>query len=93
MNDSITWIIVLAVVAGLAGLGYWLYRAGHYKNGLTFLGEVRTEMRKVSFPTREEVIATTIVVVVTSAVFAVYLWIADLLIQKGYVGLVKVLGS
>jgi preprotein translocase subunit SecE len=93
MTDWMTWTIVLAVVAGLAGLGYWLYRAGHWARSVSFLSEVRSEMRKVSFPTREEVIATTIVVVVTSAIFAVYLWIADFLIQKGYVGLVKVLGS
>jgi len=88
-----TWIIVLVVVAALAGLGYWLFRAGHWARGLGFLGEVRSEMRKVSFPSREEVIGTTIVVIVTSVIFAVYLWIADFLIQKGYVGLVKVLGS
>jgi preprotein translocase subunit SecE len=92
-SDQITWIIVLAVVAALAGLGYWLYRAGHWKRFTTFLGEVRTEMRKVSFPTRDEVIGTTIVVIVTSVIFAVYLWMADIVIQKGYVGLVKVLGS
>jgi preprotein translocase subunit SecE len=88
-----TWIIVLVVVAALAGLGYWLFRAGHWARGLAFLSEVRSEMRKVSFPTREEVIGTTIVVIVTSVIFAIYLWIADFLIQKGYVGLVKVLGS
>jgi len=88
-----TWIIVLVVVAALAGLGYWLFRSGHWAKGLAFLGEVRSEMRKVSFPTREEVIGTTVVVIVTSVIFAIYLWIADFLIQKGYVGLVKVLGS
>jgi preprotein translocase subunit SecE len=93
MTDWITWTIVLVVVAALAALGYWLVRAGHWARGLGFLGEVRSEMRKVSFPTREEVIGTTIVVIVTSVIFAVYLWIADFLIQKGYVGLVRVLGS
>ena len=34
-----------------------------------FLSEVRTEMRKVSFPARDEVVSTTIVVIVTSVVF------------------------
>ena len=58
-----------------------------------FLGEVRSEMRKVTFPTRDEVVGTTIVVVVTSAIFAVYLWIADFLIQQGYVGIIRVFGS
>ena len=55
-----------------------------------FLAETRVEMRKVSFPSRDEVTATTIVVLITSFVFAVFLWITDIVIQRGYVGIVKV---
>jgi preprotein translocase subunit SecE len=55
-----------------------------------FLSETRIEMRKVSFPGRDEVVATTVVVLITSVVFAAYLWAADLLIQRGYVGIIKV---
>ena len=91
MSDQIGWIITLVVVAALAGLVFWLIRGGHWAKFATFLGEVRTEMRKVSFPTRDEVVGTTIVVIVTSIIFAIYLWIADLLIQQGYVGLIRVL--
>jgi len=54
-----------------------------------FLSEVRAEMKKVSFPSRDEVVGTTIVVVVTSFVFAFYLWLADLVIVQ----LFKVMGS
>jgi len=57
-----------------------------------FLSEVRSEMRKVSFPSKDEVVGTTIVVIVTSFVFAVFLFAADQLIVLGYQGLVKVLG-
>jgi len=57
-----------------------------------FLSEVRAEMRKVSFPTRDEVVATTIVVVVTSFVFAVFLFAADRLIIWGYQNIVQVFG-
>ena len=53
-----------------------------------FLGEVRTEMKKVTFPSREEVIGTTGVVLITSVIFAIFLWIADLVIQRLYQGLV-----
>jgi preprotein translocase subunit SecE len=91
MSDQVTWIITLVVVAALAGLVFWLIRSGNWAKFGTFLGEVRTEMRKVSFPTRDEVVGTTIVVIVTSVIFAIYLWIADLLIQQGYVGLIRVL--
>ena len=57
-----------------------------------FLSEVRSEMRKVSYPSKDEVVGTTIVVVITSFVFAVFLFGADKLITLGYQGLVKVLG-
>jgi preprotein translocase subunit SecE len=55
-----------------------------------FLSEVRSEMRKVSFPTKDEVVATTIVVLVTSFVFAVFLYAADWLIVEGYQRIVQV---
>jgi preprotein translocase subunit SecE len=57
-----------------------------------FLSEVRAEMRKVSFPTRDEVVATTIVVLITSFVFAVFLFAADRLIIWGYQNIVQVFG-
>jgi preprotein translocase subunit SecE len=57
-----------------------------------FLSEVRTEMRKVSFPTRDEVVGTTIVVMVTSVIFGLYLFSADRIIQWAYQGIVKVFG-
>jgi preprotein translocase subunit SecE len=53
-----------------------------------FLSEVRAEMRKVSFPSRDEVMATTIVVLITSVVFAVFLFLADQLIVRGYQGII-----
>ena len=34
-------------------------------------------MAKVTFPSRDEVVGTTIVVIVTSAIFAAFLWVAD----------------
>ena len=52
-----------------------------------FLGEVRTEMKKVTFPSREEVVGTTGVVLVTSVIFAIFLWIADIVILRLYNGL------
>ena len=61
-----------------------------------FLPEVAAEMRKVTFPSRQEVIGTTAVVLVTSVIFALYLGLTDLLVSKGYAWLFeltsKVLG-
>ncbi|HEY0512113.1 MAG TPA: preprotein translocase subunit SecE [Thermoanaerobaculia bacterium] len=61
-----------------------------WKKATEFLSEVRTEMRKVSFPTRDEVVGTTIVVLVTSVIFAIFLFAADRLIILGYQGIVTV---
>jgi len=58
-----------------------------------FLTEVRSEMTKVSFPSRSEVTATTVVVLIASGIFAVYLWLADLVILNGYQWFVGLLGS
>ncbi|MFN7962906.1 MAG: preprotein translocase subunit SecE [Thermoanaerobaculia bacterium] len=56
-----------------------------------FLTEVRSEMKKVSFPSRDEVFGTTSVVLVTSALFAVYLWVVDKGILLGLNNLFKAL--
>ena len=47
-------------------------------NGRTFLTEVRNEMRRVTWPARKEVYATTVVVILTSTFFGLYLWGLDL---------------
>ena len=55
-----------------------------------FVAEVRSEVKKVTFPPRDEVVATTIVVLITSFVFAFFLFAADILIVRGYEFIVKV---
>jgi preprotein translocase subunit SecE len=43
----------------------------------TFLHEVAVEAKKVSWPTREEVVATTVVVIAASFVFGIFLYLCD----------------
>ncbi len=43
------------------------------KKTISFLKEVRVEMKKVTWPTREETIKYTLIVIGTSAVVAVFL--------------------
>jgi preprotein translocase subunit SecE len=47
----------------------------------SFYSDVRTEMRKVTTPSRKEVQGTTTVVIITVALFAVYFWIIDNLLN------------
>ena len=43
----------------------------------SYYGDVRSEMRKVTTPTRKEVEATTLVVIITVFIFGVYFWVVD----------------
>ena len=47
-----------------------------------FWRDTIAEMKKVTWPTRSEVVGTTVVVLVATIVFAVYLWGCDLLFYK-----------
>jgi preprotein translocase subunit SecE len=51
---------------------------GWWENSRNFLAEVRNETRRVTWPSRREVYATTVVVILTSAFFGLYLWGLDL---------------
>ena len=57
-------------------LGWW-QRAGE------FLREVRNEMKRVTWPSQREVYATTLVVILTSIFFGVYLFAVDLMFSAG----------
>ena len=49
----------------------------------SFYNDVRTEMRKVTAPSRKEVQATTTVVLVAIFVFGVYFFVIDYVINAG----------
>jgi preprotein translocase subunit SecE len=51
---------------------------GRFERGRLFLSEVRNELKRVTWPTQKEVYATTIVVILTSAFFGIYLFGLDL---------------
>ncbi len=66
---------------------------GWFGGAREFLGEVRNELRRVSWPTRKEVYATTFVVIVTSIFFGVYLWGVDLLLSEVVSRIFRLLGA
>jgi len=55
---------------------------GWWGRSRRFLAEVRNEMARVTWPSRKEVYATTLVVILTSAFFGVYLYGVDLILSK-----------
>lgn len=54
---------------------------GWWGRGREFFDEVRQEMKRVTWPSRREVYATTIVVIVTALFFGLYLFGVDLLLN------------
>jgi preprotein translocase subunit SecE len=65
---------------GLGGAIGWLPRK--LGEGRSFLSEVRSELKKVTWPSRKEVYSTTLVVIATSIFFGFYLWGLDLAMSR-----------
>ena len=55
---------------------------GRFERMRVFLSEVRNELKRVTWPSQKEVYATTIVVIVTSIFFGLYLFLLDLGIDR-----------
>jgi preprotein translocase subunit SecE len=66
---------------------------GWWGRSRRFLAEVRNEMGRVTWPNRKEVYATTIVVILTSILFGVYLWGVDLILDQLYRWLLRTVGA
>ena len=50
---------------------------GRIERARLFLSEVRNELKRVTWPSSKDVYATTVVVILTSAFFGIYLFILD----------------
>ena len=55
---------------------------GMFNRTVDFLRDVRSEMRKVTTPSREEVRTTTTVVIVTVFAFAAYFYVVDAVLSR-----------
>ena len=50
---------------------------GRFERGRVFLSEVRNELKRVTWPSQKEVYATTVVVILVSIFFGLYLFALD----------------
>ncbi|MCI0717064.1 MAG: preprotein translocase subunit SecE [Chlorobi bacterium] len=50
---------------------------------INFFGDIVKEMRKVTWPKREELKESTLVVIITSLIFAAFVYIIDKIINEG----------
>jgi preprotein translocase subunit SecE len=80
-----------AITGAAAGVGEKV--SGTIANAREFLHDVRVEMKQVTWPSREDVVSTTGVVVATVFFFGVFLTVVDWLVQKGVTYILKVYGG
>jgi preprotein translocase subunit SecE len=66
---------------------------GWWGRSRRFLTEVKNEMSRVTWPSRREVYATTLVVILTSMFFGIYLYGIDLILDALYRWLLSTVGA
>ncbi len=68
---------VLILLFGLVVAAYFFIKSAQGERFLYFLKETKIELRKVVWPSREETVKTTGIVVIAVIVVAIFLWIVD----------------
>ena len=63
-----------------------------YTNPFQFIQQVRSEVSKITWPTRREVLITTIMVFIMSAIAALIFALVDLLIRSGIQSVLNIFG-
>ncbi len=53
-----------------------------FEQAIQFFREVKVELQKVTFPTRQETVGSTVVVLVLTAIIAIYLGFSDWLLAR-----------
>lgn len=53
-----------------------------FKRGINYLREVGEEMRKVSWPTRQQVVESSVIVVLLSVILAVFTFTVDFILNR-----------
>ena len=61
-----------------------------FSKAVTFLAEVKTEVKKVTWPTRREAMSGTAVVVFVVLIMAMFLGIVDAILSKIVQGLINI---
>jgi preprotein translocase subunit SecE len=66
---------------------------GRFERARLFLSEVRNELKRVTWPSQKEVYATTVVVILTSAFFGLYLFVIDQILLNFFQWLLRRFGA
>ncbi len=74
---NVTLYKVLVLLAGLAIAGFVFFKSPQGIQFSAFLKETKIELRKVVWPTKDETIKTTGMIMVAVIIVAIFLWIVD----------------
>jgi preprotein translocase subunit SecE len=66
---------------------------GRIERARLFLSEVRNELKRVTWPSQREVYATTVVVILTSAFFGLYLFVLDQILLNTFQWILRNFGA
>ena len=66
---------------------------GTFERWRLFLSEVRNELKRVTWPSQKEVYATTVVVILTSAFFGLYLFALDQILLNTFQWILRKFGA
>ncbi|MGR3714603.1 MAG: preprotein translocase subunit SecE [Shimia sp.] len=61
-------------------------------NPITFIQQTRAEVSKIIWPTRREVLLTTVMVFIMAALTAAFFSLVDILIRSGLQGILSLFG-
>jgi preprotein translocase subunit SecE len=79
-----------AITGAAAGIGGRI--SGSYHDAGDFLHDVRVEMKQVTWPSRDDVVSTTGIVIATVFFFALFLAVTDWLVNRGVQYIFKIFG-
>ena len=79
-----------AITGAAAGVGEKV--SSSLAKAKEFLHDTRVELKQITWPTREDVVATTWVVLITVGFFGVFLWLVDLGVNRAVQAIFKKFG-
>jgi preprotein translocase subunit SecE len=77
LNLITTLFKVLLLLAGLVIAGLVFFKTPQGKRLTIFIKETKIELRKVVWPTRDETVKTTGMIMIAVIIVAIFLWIVD----------------
>ena len=79
MNELVKIGIWVVIVGGVFA---YLWRKGHLLKISSYVAETREELRKCTWPAREELIGSTVVVLISTTLLSLLIIVADFVILK-----------